>query len=72
MRKLHMLTFTLLVVGGLNWGLEAFGTGLGHWISSWPVVMLIYLLVGLSALVEVFSHKGRCKECEARAPMQSM
>lgn len=72
MKKLHMVTFGLLVIGGLNWGLEAFGTGIGHWISSWPVVMLIYILVGLSALVEAFSHKGYCKNCETKAPMQTM
>ena len=65
-----MITWILLVIGGLNWGLEAFGTGLGHWISSWPLVMLVYLLVGISALVEIFTHKGRCKDCEAKTPIQ--
>jgi len=24
----------------------------------------VYILVGLSALYELFTHKGRCKECD--------
>lgn len=68
-----MITFTLLIIGGLNWGLEAFGTGLGHWVKSWPVVMLVYLLVGISALVEVFTHKKNCcccnGTCAPKGPM---
>jgi uncharacterized membrane protein YuzA (DUF378 family) len=61
-----MLTFLLLVVGGLNWLLvglvgwdvgELFG-GQGAMISK-----IVYILVGLSALVEVFTHKSTCKNC---------
>ncbi len=64
--KLHTIAFILLVVGGLNWLLlavtgwevgEIFG-GQGAMISK-----IIYILVGLSALYEIFTHKGRCKEC---------
>lgn len=62
---LHKITFGLLVIGGLNWGLEAFHTGLGHWITNWPVLMIIYLLVGISAIVEIFTHKKNCKNCMA-------
>lgn len=68
-----MVTWILLVVGGLNWGLEVFGWGIGSW-SFLPsgVVSVVYLLVGISALVEIFTHKGNCKHCEVKAPMQQM
>jgi hypothetical protein len=67
MKALHGIAFVLVVVGGLNWGLVALGNYMG---SDWNVVSLIlgswawlenlvYLLVGLSALVLVFS-KGCC------------
>ena len=31
MRGLHKLTFLLILIGGLNWGLELFGLALGSW-----------------------------------------
>ena len=63
----------LLVIGGLNWGLEFFGWGISSW-SFVPsgVASVIYLLVGVSALVEIFTHKKNCKCCETKAPMQTM
>lgn len=67
---LHKITYTLVIIGGLNWLLEAFHQGIGHWISSWPVVMVIYLLVGISAVVEIFTHKSNCKNCVSKAPGQ--
>ena len=66
--KLHKIAFILLVIGGLNWGLEAFHTGLTEWLP-WNVAMIIYILVGLSALYEIFTHKGRCKACDMKGGM---
>ena len=72
MKSLHSLTFLLLVIGGLNWLLvglfgwdvgQLFG-GMDAWISR-----LIYILVGLSAIVEIVQHKNNCKNCEK--PMRS-
>jgi uncharacterized membrane protein YuzA (DUF378 family) len=60
--KLHKIAFILLIIGGLNWGLEAFHSGLSAWLP-WNVAMIIYILVGLSALYEVFTHKNNCKAC---------
>ena len=60
--KIHKVTFILLIIGGLAWGLEALGYGLGHYLPS-NILMIVYLLVGLSAIYEVFSHKGMCKQC---------
>ncbi len=73
MKGLHCTAFTLVVVGGLNWGLVALGTYMGsNWnvvnllLGSWPTVeTLVYLLVGLSALVLLFTHKRDCRACNA-------
>lgn len=71
MKKLHMVTFVLLVIGGLNWGLEVFGWGIGKFLPS-GLTTLVYALVGVSALVEIFTHKGNCKSCEVKAPVQQV
>lgn len=60
--NIHKIAFILLIIGGLNWGLEAFGFGLGNYLPA-GLMMIVYILVGLSALYEVFSHKGMCKNC---------
>lgn len=67
MKKLHMITFILLVIGGLNWGLTVFGWNVVDMIfGSWPMVVdLIYILVGLSAIYEIATHKKSCKACSA-------
>ncbi|MFA5997883.1 MAG: DUF378 domain-containing protein [Candidatus Paceibacterota bacterium] len=69
--KLHAIAFVLVVIGGLNWGLVAIGSYMGsNWnvvnllLGSWPAVEnLVYLVVGLSALTLVFSHKKDCRAC---------
>ncbi len=72
MKVLHTITWVLLVIGGLNWGLEgAINWGVGSFLPA-SVAQIVYILVGISALVEIFSHKGNCKCCETKAPMQSM
>ena len=62
MKATHCVGFILVIIGGLNWGLEAFHTGLSAWLP-WNVAMIIYILVGLSALYELFTHKANCKAC---------
>ncbi len=66
MKGLHAITFILLVIGGLNWLLVGvWGWDVGQLFGgmSATVSRLIYVLVGLSALVEVFTHKANCKGC---------
>lgn len=71
MKSLHIIAFVLLVVGGLNWGLVALGSLMGSdWnivhliLGSWPSVEnILYLLVGLSAVVILFTHKKDCRMC---------
>jgi len=60
-----MITWILLVIGGLNWLLTALGFNVVNMLlGSWPAVeKLIYILVGLSAVYEVVTHKQNCKLC---------
>ena len=62
MKSLYATAFVLVIIGGLNWGLVALGSYMG---SDWNVVNLIlgsvswlenlvYLLIGLSALLLIF------------------
>ena len=68
-----MLSFILVIIGGLNWGLVALGGYMGNnWnvvnmiLGNWPQVeWLVYLLVGLGALVLLFTHKRDCKMCSS-------
>jgi uncharacterized membrane protein YuzA (DUF378 family) len=66
--NIHKVAFVLLIIGGLNWGLEAFNFGLGNWIPA-NVMMVVYILVGLSALYEVFFHKSLCRDCSPQGGM---
>lgn len=64
-KALHMVTFLLLIIGGLNWGLVGladinlvmmiFGNG--------RIADVIYILVGLSAIIELLAHKKKCADC---------
>ncbi len=63
MKGLHTIAFILVIVGALNWlliGLFSWGVEmvLGAGISK-----LVYILVGLSGLYLVFTHKKTCKAC---------
>jgi hypothetical protein len=67
MQKLHLATFLLLVIGGLNWllvGLFSFNLVEAIFGASSALTSLIYILVGLSAIYEVVTHKANCKACE--------
>lgn len=64
----HMVTFILLVVGGLNWLLVgAFGLDLVEMIFGMgTLAKAVYILVGLSAIYEIVIHKGSCTMCGAK------
>lgn len=59
---MHKIAYILVIVGALNWGLEVLGFGLDNFLPA-MVMTVIYALVGLSALYEIFTHKKNCKEC---------
>ena len=65
MKALHIITWILLIIGGLNWGLTAFHWNLVDKIFGMDsqASMIIYVLVGLSAVVEIATHKKNCKMC---------
>ena len=71
MKNLHMVAWILMIVGGLNWGLVGLGGFTGaDWnvvnmlLGSWPQVeWLVYVLVGVSAVYELVTHKGNCRNC---------
>lgn len=67
MKSLHKIAYILVLVGALNWGLVAFDFNLVYsLLGRWPSVeMLVYILVGLSAVYEAFTHKNNCSNCVA-------
>lgn len=62
--KLHKIAFILLIIGGLNWGLAAFDWDLATWGISSSVLMVVYVLIGISAIVEAVGHKKLCRNCK--------
>lgn len=72
MKSLHKIAYILVIVGALNWGLTAFDMNLVYMLlGSWPTVeMLVYILVGLSAVYEVATHKKNCRDCVSNSSPQ--
>jgi hypothetical protein len=71
MKALHIVSFILLVIGGLNWLLVAFGWNLVDSIFGAGTIVskAIYVLVGIAAIVEVVTHGKNCKTCNTKAAM---
>lgn len=73
MKNMHTIAWILVIVGGLNWLLVGLGGFLGgNWnlvnliFGSWPAVEgLVYVLVGLSAVYELATHRKNCRACSA-------
>ena len=67
----------LMIIGGLNWGIVGAGMIFGSmhdmsWnvvhviFGSWPIVEgIVYLLVGIAAIMAIFGCK--CAKCKAAA-----
>lgn len=74
-RGLHMVTLTLMVIGGLNWGVYALtgwdvGAIFGGMASSGAKV--VYVLVGLSTLYEILMHGKHCRMCKGEMDKPAM
>lgn len=72
MKYLHVISFILVIIGGLNWGLLALtGWEIGQLFggSDALISQIIYILVGLSAIYLVFTHKKDCKACSMKGSM---
>lgn len=66
MKSCHVVTYILIIVGALNWGLIGlFGFDLVARIFGDMSVIsrIIYVLVGISAVVDIATHKKSCKAC---------
>jgi uncharacterized membrane protein YuzA (DUF378 family) len=73
MKAMHIITFLLVIIGALNWGLIGLGWLIGggaDWnvvhmiLGSWMSLEgLVYVLVGLSAIWLLVMHKKECKMC---------
>jgi uncharacterized membrane protein YuzA (DUF378 family) len=66
MKLLHYATFLLVVIGALNWGLIGlfnFNLVMALFGSMPMVEKVVYILVGVSAVVQLATHKGDCKIC---------
>jgi uncharacterized membrane protein YuzA (DUF378 family) len=62
-----MVAFLLLVVGGLNWLLVgAMDINLVTMIfgEGSMLTKVVYILVGVAAILELVTHKGRCADCK--------
>jgi uncharacterized membrane protein YuzA (DUF378 family) len=61
-----MVTFILLVAGGLNWLL--YGVlmwDVGHLLGD-AGSRILYVLVGLAAIYEIATHRSSCRDCEVK------
>lgn len=64
---MHCVSFLLLIIGGLNWLLVGvFGWDIGQLFGGMDAVVsrVIYILVGLAAVVELFMYRKVCKKCD--------
>jgi len=63
-KGLHMVSFILLIVGGLNWLIFGLlGWEIGQLLGGMSAIIprIIYILVGLAAIYEIATHKDRDK-----------
>lgn len=68
-KEMHMLLFTLAMVGALNWGLVGLlDVNLVEMLlGAWPLlVKLVYILVGVSAVYIFATHMNDCKICSKK------
>jgi len=70
MKIVHVIAWILLIIGGLNWALVGLfefdlvatilASGFG---TTTTLSKIVYILVGLSAVLELFGHRSKCKAC---------
>ena len=75
MKGFHAVTSILLIVGGLNWLLQGlFGWDIGQIFGGQDAAVsrIIYVLVGISAVIELFGHKKSCMWCGKKGMSSSM
>lgn len=63
---IHMVTFILVIVGGINWlilGVSGWEIGELFGGQNAMISRVLYILVGLSAIYLFATHKSDCKTC---------
>lgn len=68
-KYIHTVAIILLVIGGLNWlviGIN--GTNVVEMIlgNGTMITRVVYILVGLSAILEIALHKKHCLMCKGK------
>ncbi len=76
MKVINIIAFVLVIVGGLNWLLVGlFGWDIGMIFGGQGAVVskIIYILVGISALLLIFGKKCCCsKDKQVQEPTPTM
>jgi uncharacterized protein len=67
MKHFHCVAFILVLIGALNWLLV--GIGVGDVVSmifgaGSIITAIIFVLVGLSGVYLIVTHKKYCKKCD--------
>ena len=71
MKALHGIAFVLVIIGGLNWLIVGlFGVDIGTIFGGQTAIIpkIIYILVGLSTVLLIVTHKKDCKSCAKVTP----
>lgn len=66
MKVLHCIALILIVIGGLNWLLVGvFGWDVGVIFGGAGAIgaRVIYIVIGLAAVLVMVSHKKHCHSC---------
>ena len=67
-KALHIVSFSLVIIGGLNWGLVGlFNFNLVEAIlgPGTPLTRIVYVLVGIASVYLLATHRQDCKTCGA-------
>jgi uncharacterized protein len=69
MKTINLLTLFLIIIGGINWGLEAMGYNLVEALfgEGTGATRLVYALVGLSALWQLLPFMRALRTGQTRA-----
>lgn len=70
MKALHIISYVLLWVGGLNWGLMGlFDLNLvNSLLASMPTIeKLVYVLVGVATIYIIATHRTDCRVCGTKS-----
>ncbi|MBI4022418.1 MAG: DUF378 domain-containing protein [Candidatus Andersenbacteria bacterium] len=74
-KVLHIISFSLVIIGGLNWGLVGLFTfNLVETIlgTGSPLTRIVYVLVGVASIYLLATHRQDCKTCGALTHANAM